>query len=240
MASASFTLPKHVELDSNVITWFDDLVGLGDASALRADTNPAWLTRLVLHGDQADSANEAEIRLEPFLPLLELWEFLPGLELTSAWQIARAVQITATGLNTLTIMGPDGSTGEAYTWTPRAARALYVGADGVEAGLAQWVADFKAAYASDDSLRATVTLDDTPNSAPVVSVVADLMEVSADGAVTLDGTATDVDGDTLTYSWVSDGGGVFADAAALDTSWTAPSVTAETDIVSYYYCLRRV
>ena len=49
--------------------------------------------------------------------------------------------------------------------------------------------------------------------------------VAGGGAVTLDGTAIDPEGDTLTYAWTSAGGGSFADASALDTTWTAPDAT---------------
>ena len=52
------------------------------------------------------------------------------------------------------------------------------------------------------------------------------------GRVTLDGTATDAEDDTLTYAWTSSGGGTFDDATVLDTTWTAPAKTdAAQDIV---------
>ena len=51
------------------------------------------------------------------------------------------------------------------------------------------------------------------------------------GAVTLDGTASDPEGDTLTYAWTSDGGGSFADASALDTTWTAPDATGAAQTI---------
>ena len=63
------------------------------------------------------------------------------------------------------------------------------------------------------------------NQAPEVSATADAASVAGGGAVTLDGTASDPEGDTLTYAWTSDGGGSFADAGALDTTWTAPDAT---------------
>ena len=37
--------------------------------------------------------------------------------------------------------------------------------------------------------------------------------------------------DSLTYAWSSNGGGVFANAALKDTTWTAPDVTQETAVV---------
>ena len=63
------------------------------------------------------------------------------------------------------------------------------------------------------------------NQAPEVSATAAPASVAGGGAVTLDGTASDPEGDTLTYAWTSDGGGSFDDASALDTTWTAPDAT---------------
>ena len=63
------------------------------------------------------------------------------------------------------------------------------------------------------------------NQPPEVSVSADPTSVAGGGTVTLDGTASDPEGDTLTYAWTSDGGGTFDDAGALDTTWTAPGAT---------------
>ena len=72
-----------------------------------------------------------------------------------------------------------------------------------------------------DNVRITVR----GNQAPEVSASAAPASVAGGGAVTLDGTSTDPEGDTLTYAWTSDGGGSFADASALDTTWTAPDAT---------------
>ena len=63
------------------------------------------------------------------------------------------------------------------------------------------------------------------NTAPTASVSAMPAIVDAGGTVTLDGTATDAESDTLTYEWTSSSGGAFADASALDTTWTAPART---------------
>ena len=75
--------------------------------------------------------------------------------------------------------------------------------------------------------KATVTARGTPpNRAPTASVSASPTTVVGGGAVTLDGTARDRDGDSLTYRWSSSGGGTFTSATALDTTWTAPAVTS--------------
>ena len=78
---------------------------------------------------------------------------------------------------------------------------------------------------SDTSASATDTVRVTvrANQAPEASVSPATATVNGGGTVTLDGTATDPEGDTLTYSWASDGGGSFKNAFELDTTWTAPA-----------------
>ena len=73
-------------------------------------------------------------------------------------------------------------------------------------------------------VTATVSASAT-NTAPTASVSAMPAIVDAGGTVTLDGTATDAESDTLTYRWTSSGGGTFEDASVLDTTWTAPAKT---------------
>ena len=72
-----------------------------------------------------------------------------------------------------------------------------------------------------------------PDTAPTASARATTpTTVNGLGRVTLDGTATDPEGDTLSYAWASPRGGTFDDASALDTTWTAPAKTdAAQDIV---------
>ena len=48
----------------------------------------------------------------------------------------------------------------------------------------------------------------------------------------LDGTATDPEGDGLTYAWTSSSGGSFGDAGALDTTWTAPAATTAAQTIT--------
>ena len=72
---------------------------------------------------------------------------------------------------------------------------------------------------------ATVSVAVRANQAPSVSASGRPTTVSGGGSVALGGSATDPESDGLTYSWSSSGGGSFADAAALDTTWTAPTKT---------------
>ena len=80
-----------------------------------------------------------------------------------------------------------------------------------------------------DTLQVTIT--DSPNSPPTVNAGQD-QEVVEGATVALSGTATDDDGDTLTYSWTHDGTPAitFADPTALSTSFTAPNVAFNTTV----------
>ena len=74
---------------------------------------------------------------------------------------------------------------------------------------------------------ATVTVTVQANADPVVTVSADLVAVAGLGTVSLTGTASDPEDDSLGYSWsASPDVGDFADSAALNTTWTAPPKTA--------------
>ena len=82
-----------------------------------------------------------------------------------------------------------------------------------------------------DEATVSITDDDEPVSIsqpPTVSATAEPGSVTAGGTVTLDGTASDPNGDALTYAWTSSGGGTFANDSAVDTTWTAPTATAAT------------
>ena len=71
---------------------------------------------------------------------------------------------------------------------------------------------------------------DPANQAPTVSATAKPSTVYGGGTVTLDGTASDPDGDALAIAWTSDGGGTFApDAFSLNATWIATATeTAHT------------
>ncbi len=71
-----------------------------------------------------------------------------------------------------------------------------------------------------------VTINDE-NSKPVVTVFTTPSPpvVFGRGAISLDGTSSDSDGDTLTFSWTTspENFGAFSNASSEDTTWTAPA-----------------
>ena len=72
------------------------------------------------------------------------------------------------------------------------------------------------------------------NTAPSVSIGSPSQTVAGGTVVILDATATDTDvDDTLTYDWTAGPNvGSFANAAAVDTTWTAPASTFRTQSVT--------
>ena len=77
------------------------------------------------------------------------------------------------------------------------------------------------------SATATVSVTVRENQAPRVTVSPVTTTVEGDETVAVSGTATDPEGDGLTYAWSSNGGGSFDNASAPDTTWTAPATTAD-------------
>ena len=79
-----------------------------------------------------------------------------------------------------------------------------------------------------------VTIRDSANTPPTVDAGAN-QTVTEGATVSLDGTASDTDTeDTLTYAWTFNNtalGITLADPAALDTSFTAPNVAADTPVL---------
>ena len=75
------------------------------------------------------------------------------------------------------------------------------------------------------SVSATESVTVRPNQAPRVTVTPATTTVEGDGELEVSGTATDPEGDGLTFAWSSNGGGSFDDAGASDTTWTAPPKT---------------
>ena len=162
-------LPAHDEPQADWIRFEDRDDGLGDVSPLRADEGSASLVRLELRGNAADSASQAVVRT------VDTPDGSSGLgggpELSDAWeQHGEAITIQVPGLSDLVLAGPNNANvatsddSETYKWLPGDDYAngaiTYTDTSDAAAGLAQWVADFKAAYAADNTLRATLILDD--------------------------------------------------------------------------------
>ncbi len=82
----------------------------------------------------------------------------------------------------------------------------------------------------DQSYTVTI-LNVVPNSMPSVDAGSD-QTVQENSVVTLSGTASDADGDPLTYLWSHDSDLIIAlsDAASLSTSFTAPQVDSDTTV----------
>lgn len=162
-------LPAHTEPVTDQIRFEDLANGLGDVSALRADEGDATPVRLQIRGNAGDGANRVIFRL------VETPDGTSGgsggPELSDEWeQHSEAITIQVPGLSDLVLAGPDNAnvatsdSSEPYSWIPGSDydnRAIsYTDTNAVAAGLAQWVADFKAAYGADNTLRATLIMDD--------------------------------------------------------------------------------
>ena len=85
-----------------------------------------------------------------------------------------------------------------------------------------------------DTDTVTITVNDSPNTPPSVDAGSP-QTVSEGDSVSLDGTASDADPeDSLTYAWTLNNtalGIAPANPAALDTSFTAPNVAANTSVL---------
>ncbi len=77
----------------------------------------------------------------------------------------------------------------------------------------------------------TVTDDGQPNAAPAFGVISVASAAVAGDQVDLVASATDADGDALTFSWsqtLPSSQGVFADASKAIASWRSPSIASNT------------
>ena len=81
------------------------------------------------------------------------------------------------------------------------------------------------AHGATATATVVVTVPASTSGAPSVAATAAPAIVDGGETVWLGGTAADPDSDGLSYAWTSSGGGTFAKAAALDTTWTAPAAT---------------
>ena len=170
MASVTAVLPLHNEFQTNRIRWQDGANGLIDASDLRADAGTAWFVRFQLSGNGQDSSNNIVIRTVE-TPDGSLGSSAGPHLSDAAEQYVSFATIQVPGMTDLVLAGPDNpnvatrDSSEPYQWVPGddydtgAITYLYSVNDQL-AGLAAWVEDFKGVYAADNTVRATLVLDD--------------------------------------------------------------------------------
>ena len=79
---------------------------------------------------------------------------------------------------------------------------------------------------------ATVSVAVPANEPPMASITSLSTTVNGRGTFMLEATASDPELDRLTYEWTRSGGGSFANASALNTTWTAPAATNATQDIT--------
>ena len=171
MASVTAVLPLHNEFQNNRLRWQDFANGLIDVSALRADAGTAWIVRFQPSGNGADVANNVQIRTVETPDGGGGTSSGPQLS-DAAEQYVSFATISVPGMTDLVLAGPnnpnvaDQDTNEPYQWIPGgtydngAITYNLLAAPHPAAGLAGWVGDFLTTYAADNTVRATLTLDD--------------------------------------------------------------------------------
>ena len=158
MSSVIINLPAHTEPNLDLIRFHDSTgpAGLGDVSVLSAESGGVrYLTRIDL---VRSSISRVIIRVADVLPDPNI----DGDDLSEEWELSEsAITLQFPGLSDIIIKGPNNPDSlssdnrEIYSWFP--------GPDAVMYGtstLAQWINDYKVAYAADNTIRGVLILDD--------------------------------------------------------------------------------
>ena len=171
MASVTAVLPLHSEFQTSRIRWQDTAAGLIDVSPLRADAGTAHVVRFQLSGNGADFANVAVIRTVVLPDGSSGTSGGPHLS-DAAETFVSFATISVPGMTDLVLAGPNNPNvgnqdpTEPYQWRPGsdytngAITYNLLAAPNPSAGLAGWVGDFLTTFAADNTVRATLTLDD--------------------------------------------------------------------------------
>ena len=188
MASVTAVLPLHNEFQNNRLRWQDFANGLIDVSALRADAGTAWIVRFQPSGNGADFNNNIQIRTGG-----DTRRRRRHIERSATVGRCRAVRFLchdfSAGHDRLGACRPEpserGRSGHERALPVDTRRHLrqrrhYLQPAGTHpqcpaAGLAGWVGDFKTTYAADNSVRATLTIDDGETPAVTPEALAGLV-----------------------------------------------------------------
>ena len=176
MASVTATLPLHNEFQTNRIRWQDAADGLIDVSDLRADAGTAWFVRFQISGNGQDSSNNVVIRTVE-TPDGSLGSSAGPHLSDDAEQYVSFATIQVPGMTDLVLAGPDNAnvatrdSSEPYQWVPgddydTGAITYLYSVNDQPSGLAAWVEDFKSTYSADNTVRATLVLDDGVSGTP--------------------------------------------------------------------------
>ena len=138
----------------------------------------------------------------------------------------------------------DGSTVGSYAWTAVPAVGTFSDAAVEDA---TWTAPAAMAATQVVTLTLTVTASDdamvtgsasvtitVPGTDPTVSIQTEDQTVDGGTVLQLSATSADSDGTIATYAWTTDPvtTGTFSNAAAEDTTWTAPATTTDDQVVT--------
>lgn len=163
-----FALPRHTTFGGSTmrIRWQDTTSGLGDVSALAASTGTVHLIRLQFNANLGDADNNISLRTSSALGSSGQSS---GPHLSSDWETAAVgLKLEVAGLGELSVAGPANSahsetdSSEPYRWEPgddyTNGAITYTDANGDAGELDAWTTDFAAAYANDNTLRATLAV----------------------------------------------------------------------------------
>ena len=170
MAQVSGTFPFHTESGTDRIRWSDLANGFADVASLLAVPGEGHVVRIEVRGNQQDTSNRVQVRVTE-TPNGGIGNDV-GPELNDDWETgSSSLTISAAGIFDLVLAGPNNpnvltrDTTEPYSWIPgqdydNGSVTFTYSVNNQPAGLAAWVIDFKAAYAADNTLRASFVLDD--------------------------------------------------------------------------------
>ena len=167
MARIASVLPAHTEPATDQLRWEDLSDGVANADEFTAtDANSARIIRIDIEGDGDADANTVRVLV---VGTPDGTTSASAEQLSNNWEDHKyTLRIRVDGLSDLRISGPDHSAHDTrdasapYTWIPGedSDAISYRDRNGDTGYLSEWVADFKALYSDDNSLRVALVMDD--------------------------------------------------------------------------------